>query len=290
MIAYYVGWFLLILTLSFPSLGASGADINCDSKTIEQNIQIFWPLTDKVHGIMLIFHGLNQKPSKMDEFSIEFEKKGYLVIRPKFKGHRQVSGEMEKVREGNWEQDAFCFIQYAITKAKEKNLPIYFLGYSMGALYFVNSFSKISQSEKKLFLKAIFVAPALALRFYTELVKLLYPFGDNFVLNSKSPEEYRANSGTSMGGYKSLFLALSQLDVSLKNYQIPTLVFIDSGDELISDSGIEELIKREQIKNWKIIAIDKKGIGPNHLIIDRKSLGELLFSSVLEQIIHFLND
>jgi alpha-beta hydrolase superfamily lysophospholipase len=124
--------------------------------------------------------------------------------------------------------------------------------------------------------RAILFAPALSLKTTSYLVNFFKIFGDRFIVPSFSVEEYRAQSGTSMGAYRCLFDAVKRFEKgSLKNFSFPTLILMSPKDRLVSYEGIKELSKN--LGNLKMVGLDnskslleKKN---HHLVIDKQSLG-----------------
>src|SRR6185295_9804277 len=66
---------------------------------------------------------------------------------------------------------------------------------------------------------------------------------------------------------------------------IPTIIFIDPQDELVSKTGIQKMIQKAGMKNWKIIEINKKRSRfPHHLIIDPGSTGDEQWEKIVKSI------
>ena len=61
------------------------------------------------------------------------------------------------------------------------------------------------------------------------------------------------------------------------NFNIPTLVFIDENDELISLGNLKKIINKYQLTHWDVCTLDSHYMGKNtgyhHLIIDENTMG-----------------
>ena len=79
----------------------------------------------------------------------------------------------------------------------------------------------------------------------------------------------------------------------LPKINIPTVVFIDKQDELISFSGLQNMIQDQNLDQWNIHPVKKDKtatkIKMHHLIIDETSVGNKMWQEIVDVIItHFL--
>ena len=103
--------------------------------------------------------------------------------------------------------------------------------------------------------------------------------GGEFIVPSMSPESYRVHRGVSVNAYRSLFSLIEDMDSSRvwSRVNIPTKVFIDSEDEVVSKSGLEVLISDHSLSNWEVVELNLSRRtathGYNHIIINPASVG-----------------
>jgi len=242
-------------------------------------------------AVVILLHGLNLKPSKMDDWSAALKNRGAHVIRFALYGHAGVDEHMKTVNADIWRQEFVNLVEVAKRKAKElDDVPLYFLGFSLGALVALEWSANNSSGDK--FEKMVLIAPAISLSsFYRSLVDgASWLLGDNMVVPSRSPEEYRANvKGTSVAAYRALF-ALTDL-LETKNYQgtnVDTLVLIDQNDELVSSDRVREVIKQFKLSKWKLEIVDNRfaydNYGFRHLMVDQQATGETLWKDLSDKV------
>ena len=142
--------------------------------------------------------------------------------------------------------------------------------------------------------RMVLFAPALSLYVTHYFMKLLSPF-PRLVIPNPLFKAYRANYGTSVAAYSSLFEALDHFKKNLSSkLDIPTLVFIDRQDELVSYRGLKRLIENERLDQWKIYPIQKGKSGADekmrHFIIDEPSVGKEIWHemriAVMKHLLH----
>jgi len=126
----------------------------------------------------------------------------------------------------------------------------------MGGLLGVDLLS--SQPGVK-FDKMVLFAPAIKMRTRNSLLKILSPF-PRIVIPSIADKSYLTNKGTSIAAYNALFEMYAHLENNLdpKKINIPTVVFIDKQDELISFSGLQSMIQDQNLDQWKIHPVKKR--------------------------------
>jgi hypothetical protein len=98
-----------------------------------------------------------------------------------------------------------------------------------------------------------------------------------------------------MAAYRALFEAVEYFkDNNNDRINTPTIIFIDEKDEFISYSSLQEMIARHHINHWRIHMVrkdlDVEGKMSNHLIIDRESVGEKMWTEVIHALkTHVMN-
>jgi hypothetical protein len=106
---------------------------------------------------------------------------------------------------------------------------------------------------------------------------------------------YLANKGTPMAAYDALFEASTHFEKNLDpKINVPTVVFIDKQDELISSSGLQQMIQRQNLDQWKLHVVKKDQavteIKMHHLIIDEASVGNEMWQEIVDTTItHLVN-
>lgn len=246
----------------------------------------------KPQAVALLIHGLNLRPERMDALA-EFLKDCQIdTLRIVLTGHGEDPKAYTKVTRQTWLDDALAGYKLAKDRATALGVPLVFVGYSLGGLVNVDL---MNQNPHVVYDKMVLLAPALSVRAYVKPAKALYLLGDEFVAYSLAPKRYRAHSGVAVAAIRALFNALEAFTQSKSPSQqlnIPTLIFINRYDELVSDKGIQDLIANKQFSNWKLILVDEikpqKGPTYHHLIIDEECLGVESWALMLSTIRQFL--
>lgn len=245
-----------------------------------QNNSKEWFMSKSGHtkGQALVIHGLNNKPESMTAIINELQLNGKDVLLVKLSGHVGNIETMKVVNRVKWLSEVESAFKEVELLNKIKGGDIIFAGYSLGAAAGLDYLSS-QKNPSQLVSKMVLFAPAIDVRASSHLVKASFVLGNSFVIPSFSPECYRAQSGTTVAAYKGLFDIVDHLKAkSLSSLNINTTIFIDPKDELVSYSGIKDLIKDQKLNNWKVIAVsnNKATIDTpyHHLIIDPESLGK----------------
>ncbi|MBN1637709.1 MAG: hypothetical protein JW866_01990 [Ignavibacteriales bacterium] len=198
--------------------------------------------------------------------------------------------DFEKDKESTIKKTTHEFLESYRRESKVKEVPIYFIGYSFGALLGLYLLQNYSSDIK--FDKMVLVAPAIAFRIIPNISKNISAIPLNFSLASLTPKNYRIYDKIPIFLYR----IVSQLNKKLreerfKNLNIPTKIFISPKDEFISYKGIQNIIPRYNLANWNIVKIKnekKKGLKDfYHLIADKNTLGETEWSLFLSEVKEF---
>jgi esterase/lipase len=212
----------------------------------------------------------------------------YLV---KLSGHHDNSVNAENITATVWQTEMINAYDLAKKASINNNIPLYFLGYSLGGLL-GTSMVCVGKGLYQ-FDKQLLFAPAFGIRTRSHLIKLAFLLDERRKLPSYTPKQYRANNGISISFYKILFRQEKMLRKNLfKHVNIPTLVFIDPADELISHRKLCNLSRRFQLTNFRFICLDS-GISDretkyHHLIINERTMGGKNWKVVTGEMSKFL--
>jgi alpha-beta hydrolase superfamily lysophospholipase len=230
-----------------------------------------WFYTEQTHetkAVVLIVHGLNLHPKKMDVLAKFFTDHNCDVL-------RSALGDDPKRWEEKFEND--------YDKAREQSeileRPLYFVGYSLGALVglaFLEAHPFHSVKKMALF------APAIHTKTFTKLsaaLAFLFPKGSLPSLNLK---EYRERNKTTLAEYKKMH-ELQRKIKSVNSFSLPTIVIASRKDELINHPKLEKFAGKNPL--WKVEEISNSD-SPlpkkyHHLMIDDMSLGRFQWEKIL---------
>jgi alpha-beta hydrolase superfamily lysophospholipase len=143
-------------------------------------------------AVVIVAHGLNLLPSKMDQIASFLASKKCDVLRISLGKNPDL-----------WTSKFSDFYDEALEHSEILQRPLYFLGFSLGGLLGVHYIVNHPHLHK--FCKCILMAPATHTKFYTIIPALLsyvFPKGSLPSLNLKT---YRERSKTSLSEYKKMW-------------------------------------------------------------------------------------
>lgn len=225
-------------------------------------------------AVILLAHGLNLLPSKMDELARFFNSKKCDVLRISL-GHNPELW----IENFNEEYDA------AWEHSDVLQLPIYFVGYSLGGLIGVHHLLNHPNHQ---FAKIALIAPAIHTHFYTKIPFFLGLIFPNKSLRSSNIEEYRDRTHTTFREYKKMFQLQKEVKKLLlpNKLNIPTLLITNPSDECVASSKLLKLSDKNQ--NWKKLEFLNNYGRPlkkwHHLMIDSDSLGTEKWNILLQNL------
>lgn len=268
---------------------------------IHQDGSTQWHKTRKskrLKGVALVVHGLNLKPERMQCIISELNGAGIDVLNVSLRGHGENYTKNQHLSEAQARLESFQNVTYRLwmneiyasylkakQRARNKGVPLFFVGYSLGGLM---GCDLLLLQHDVSYERMILFAPALSITMESYLLKALMPF-PNMVIDSLSPIYYRSNEGTPMAAYKSLFEAVDYFN-SNDNEKLnkPTIIFIDEKDEFVPFLKIKEIITRKKLDQWQICVVRKDNhISENvshHLIIDQESIGPQMWQQMKDTI------
>lgn len=288
---------LIVLLVLFCSIhiGASPlAPLNCVKDNKQDSSKGHWYNVDKPEGYFVVVHGLNSLPEIMGPLVKWLNQQKYSVYNVTLTGHHKSFHAFKTVEPNDWVRDVkhgYCVVRFRAYQEQKK--PIYFLGYSLGAL----STSALLQQEPGIdFEKLVFFAPPYKLKTYTGLVKSLF-WWETFTLPSlANVGGYRAHWGVPMKAYKSLFELKDQFlagnTSSLKRR--PGLVFLHPKDELVDYEDTKRWMEKERLTNWTVIDVDNRGHSLKktyaHMMTEEKFMSPNEWRRILSSMGQFLKD
>lgn len=270
--------FSIFMCLSFLCFAASAKSVWILSKN-----------SGAVQGVSILVHGLNNKPSKMEELAAGLNSHNQDVLLVTLAGHDGDVQAFKQVSRQQWIEQLRSAYRKAQERAQSLDLPLHLVGYSVGGLLGVDMITSGPES----FSKMILFAPAIAVHSRSRVVKLAGIFGKAFMIPSMAPREYRAHRATSVAAYEALFESQARVsDVRSAVPNVPTLIFVDPKDELVSIRGLYDFINSRSLYRWSLVSVNNNQsvLTPqyHHLIIDSASAGRLQWLEIQRKIKDFL--
>jgi Serine aminopeptidase, S33 len=241
-----------------------------NSALLNLSDETWFPADGSPQGVLVLTHGLNLLPARMDQMAAAFANAGMEVYRPAFCGH---SGDNEKflnVSAKDWEDDARRIHALAYQRAQEMGLPLCLGAYSFSALVF-----QVLSAELP-FARRLYFAPALAVHPWYPIALMMAKLHPRLTYSSRIFPDYRANSESGARPLLALndFLGRWWQGEGLQD-NAPTQIWLDPRDELVSGKRLRRLASTKP--EWKIHEISNQGsrlpVKYHHLVINEDSLG-----------------
>lgn len=229
---------------------------------------------NETKAVVLLAHGLNLNPSKMDQLAHFFNAKKCDVLRISLGDNPDLW--MEKFSD---DYDA------ALEHADILQKPLYFVGFSLGALIAVHYMNFHPHHH---FSKLALFAPATHTHKFTLLPALLGRLLPEFKLPSLNLINYRERKYSKLGEYKKMHQLQREMGKSLlKNeFNTPTLLILSPRDELVSSSKLTKFA--DSNPHWSTLVIsNRESQLPkkyHHLMIDLESIGPLEWEKILNNL------
>lgn len=248
--------------------------------------------TENPSAVTLILHGLNVNPDRMESLIRLAEKMDQDVFVLRLTGHRGDPEAFKQVTRLVWLQDIEEAYHRAKKHASKLNVPFYFIGYSLGGLLMQDFLSNIEKNGAG-FDKQVLFAPALSLNWYAHAIKSAFIFHDGIYIPSLAPRDYSANKKIPVAAYKSLFASFNALhERGFDKLNVPTLIFVNRKDELVSARGMQKLVEDQKLTEWQIIPVDTQHSTRreryNHIIIEEAAVGKKEWKKITTHIQNFL--
>jgi len=225
-------------------------------------------------AVVLLAHGLNLRPSKMDQLAYFFNSKKCDVLRISL-GHNPEQWT-EKFSE---DYDA------ALEHAEVLQLPIYFVGYSLGGLIGIHYLLRHPHHR---FSKLALLAPATHTHLFTKIPGLLGSLFPKLSLPSFNLKNYLDNERTTLAEYKKMHVLQKEIKESLVGnpINIPTLLITSPKDELVASSKLTKFAALNP--QWTALNISNNN-SPlpkkyHHLMIDSDAIGAQEWENLLQNL------
>lgn len=257
---------------------------------------------NRINGVALVIHGLNLRPDKMASI-IGLLTHSYIdVLNLSLRGHGKNYVQKTNVDSNKSRMETFKTVSYerwinethrafgfAEKRSRKKQVPIFLIGFSLGGLI---GAALLASYPDVYFDRMVLFAPALCINKIYYLARLLSPF-PKLVIPSLLTKSYCSNRGTPIAGYNALFEAIKHFNKNMtQKLNIPTLIFIDKKDELVSYRRLQRILKIGRLYQWKLHPVIKSSTGypkkMHHLIVDGSSMGKDAWDGMTGLIIHHL--
>ena len=239
---------------------------------------------EETAGVILLSHGLNNRPELMHPIAKAFTKSGFDVLVPALKGHVDDFATFKKVKGEDWLADVITAYNKVHQRASLKNCPVFYVGFSLGGLIGVTLKAQGKLPEIN---KMWLLAPALEITWFASLLKPLLNLKLDFSIPSRAPGFYRAHQRMPIQAYRALF-EVKELLQQQSIVNTPTLLHIDAKDELVSFKKLKKLIVQEKLSNWQLHKLDsKESKGIHHMIADPFYTGKNNWQTMLNKAIDF---
>jgi pimeloyl-ACP methyl ester carboxylesterase len=168
--------------------------------------------------------------------------------------------------------------------ARLGDVPVILVAFSLGGLIGCTAALRCKDVR---FARMVLLAPALRIHRRSDVLRL-FACWPQWVVRSFTPPDYRANPGTSIAAYTALYAAQAEFMRRVgPALNVPTLVFIDPQDEMVSIGGLQRLIVGQELTRWELYPVHK-GAGAttryHHLLIDPASVAPPVWAEMMARI------
>ena len=288
----------------------SGEATLVDQKNLNdrsENYSMRWYESKSPHatkGVALVIHGLNLRPSKMESVIKALTNSGIDALNVSLRGHgnnydsqayndpaRARLAAFKSVSYQLWMDEIFTAYTAAKNRSDKKDVPLFLIGFSLGGLMGADLLAATPDVQ---FDKMILFAPAIKMHLRNYMIRVLAPF-PRLTIPSFALASYQSNDGMPMAGYNALFESLNSFARNAgPGANVPTLVFIDKKDEIVSYRRLQQMVQDKNLDQWQFYIVQKEGTAEpakiHHLIIDVPSTGENVWRKMMEaMVIHLYN-
>lgn len=248
------------------------------------------PADNSPRQVVVLYHGLNNKPAVMDEWAQGLAERGFAVLRVAFSGHTADSVSLADVTPELWLRDVHLSLEQAQQKHPQARRTI--LAFSLGAtavLRYAQTTSDIAAERLVLLAPAVF--PRGKLRVLAPLLPLRHL---NVCLPSLARGETRVRSCTPLQAYWTLDRLSSELRrASTQALNLPTMVVYDPDDELVDTAMLQTWAKQHDLERWQFRATSRSALPTGHFrheLFARRGYAERAWQELLEDVAAFLHN
>jgi alpha-beta hydrolase superfamily lysophospholipase len=245
-------------------------------------------------AVALVIHGLNLDPERMQPVVDALNAEGVDVLRLSLSGHGRNFAHREGMDAADARMEAFKTVSYARwsaetlaawrearQRAESREIPLLLVGFSLGGLL---GLDLLASRPEEPCARVILFAPAVSLHGWDHLIRVFSAF-PRLVIPTLAPRHYLANPGTPMAAYNALFAALDHFEAHAgPRLNIPTLVFIDPEDELVSFAGLKRLADAAGLDRWRFHPVAKAETAApgtlHHILIDPAAVGAEVWETI----------
>lgn len=261
-----------------------------DSEALGQR----WLSLEQPRAVVVVVHGLNLDPMVMTDIAASLYTSGMDVLSVSLSGHAHElpqDGRLVQFQEADfsvWQQEVAYAVAVASERAAIFDIPLYLVGFSLGGLLSADYLLGDNGSKVS---RMVLFAPAISLKWSSYLLYPMQVFPDVF-LPSVAPRAYRANDFAPVSAYLALYDGVRQFNAAAgQRLNIPTLVFMHPGDELVSAQRVREFLDIHALSEWRYVEVRKSTGAANvldHLIVSEGSLGADAWRLISNQVLDFL--
>ncbi len=241
--------------------------------------------TDDAYGVVIVAHGLNNKPEVMDGLVSVLQAEGFHCWKVDL--HRKPDKRAAPEDIINSWMNTLTNVHGEVA-AKYGSLPIFGLGYSLGALATLNFLEVCPATLQRM----VLIAPPVALTRGASLVRILTPLARwGTVLPSAAPRKYRARWGTPLSEYAAMLKlsdSMQTLSRKAKLRAIPTEILIVSDDELVSYAGVVDWLEHQELQSWTVHQVEGRALRRGayaHMMVLEEALGRDTWLRMTDRIV-----
>ena len=235
-------------------------------------------------AVALVLHGMNTRPARMVPMARLLNRRGVDCLLATLPGHDGDLHRLQRVTRDSLLSAVAAAHREVEHRSRELSVPLLLVGFSLGALL-ANDLA--NHRPGVAFDRMILLAPAFTPPPGAALLRLLAPF-PGLVLPSALPTRYRVHPGTPVAAYRALFASVAALRRTvLAASRVPTLLFADPRDRLMSTARLVRMIVREQLTDWRLVEVHSR-LCRSHLVIDPDAVGPAGWARMAAEIDEFI--
>lgn len=255
----------------------------------------------ELRGIAIVTHAMNFRSDYMENIVEILNKDGIKALNVSLPGYREVKDSItDKLQEDRVTIEGMPGYMYLTTRydrlknhperipnlgrihehlvkayclakkeADKHSVPVYFVGFSMGAISFVSLFTNPELEIELEVERMILLAPAFMSNFSRHAMGFVSKVAGNSEFGNFD-KDYHFNKTQKFKAFRPVVDANNMLlENDIQEANIPTLVFVDPGDNIVGIDGLKKQIN-SNLTNWNLIEI--KGDEARKHIVSREDI------------------